>query len=277
MGCPPSAVSGHAGSDLASFTVNVFAGEVAHTLPARADSRPTITVVIPAFNEAHIIRRCLAALAAQSDPADEIIVVDNASTDDTAAVASSFAGVRVISEARAGVTFARTAGFDAARGDVIARIDADSLVTPDWIRRLRCAFDSSDLDAIGGGAGIAELSPGQLSWFGWWYRGFRFWHERAIGVRPMLYGFNSAMRREAWERARTLVAADDELVSDDVDVTIALLRTGHRLRFDPRIGVRAKLFRSIDREKLARYYRTDGITLARHRFGRRSRWIESDV
>jgi cellulose synthase/poly-beta-1,6-N-acetylglucosamine synthase-like glycosyltransferase len=158
---------------------------------------------------------------------------------------------------------------------VIARIDADSLVTPHWIRRLREAFDCADLDAIGGGAGIAELSPGRLSWFGWWYRGFRFWHERSIGVRPMLYGFNSAMRREAWERARTLVAADDELVSDDVDVTIALLRTGHRLRFDPRIGVRAKLFRSIDREKLARYYRTDGITLARHRFGRRTRWIES--
>jgi len=262
-------------SGLVSFTWNVFAREVAYTLPARADSRPTISVVIPAFNEAHIIARCLGALAAQSDPADEIIVVDNASADDTVAIASRFDGVRVITEPRAGVTYARSAGFDAARGDVIARIDADSLVTPDWIHRLRAAFDCADLDALGGGAGIAELSPGHLCWFRWWYRGFRFWHERSIGVRPMLYGFNSAMRREAWERARPLVAADDEMVSDDVDVTIALLRTGHRLRFDPRLGVRARLFRSIEREKLARYYRTDGVTLARHRFGRRTRWIEN--
>lgn len=248
---------------------------MAHTLPARADSRPTISVVIPAYNEAHVLGRCLRALLSQSDPADEIIVVDNASTDDTAAVASRFEGVRVVSEPRAGVTYARSAGFDAACGDVIARIDADSLVEADWIHRLRAAFDCADLDAIGGGAGIAELSPANLCWFGWWYRGFRFWHERSIGVRPMLYGFNSAMRREAWERARTLVATDDELVSDDVDVTIALLRTGHRLRFDPRIRVRAKLFRSIEREKLSRYYRTDGTTLARHRFGRRTRWIEN--
>lgn len=262
-------------SQLVRVTRRVFAGLVAHTLPARADSRPTISVVIPAFNESRIMARCLRALAAQSDLADEIIVVDNASTDDTAAIASRFAGVRVVTEEHAGVTHARSAGFDAARGDVIARIDADSLVTRDWIHRLRAAFDCADIDAIGGGAGIAELSPGQACWFGWWYRGFRFWHERSIGVRPMLYGFNSAMRRDAWERARDLVATGDQVVSDDVDVTIALLRTGHRLRFDPRISVRARLFRSVDREKLARYYRTDGITLARHRFGRRSRWIEN--
>lgn len=242
-------------------------------LPSRTDGRPTVSVVIPAHNESRIIARCLCAVLEQTDPVDEIIVVDNGSDDATAQIARGFAGVRVIHEPRAGVTYARTTGFNAAGSDVIARIDADSLVRRDWAACVRRAFVRGDVDAVGGGAGIAELSPGGWCWFGWWYRGFRLWHQRSIGVRPMLYGFNSAMRRAAWNDARHLVAEGDEAVSDDVDVTIALLRTGHRLSFDPRIGVRARLFRSIDREKLERYYRTDGITLARHEFGRRSRWV----
>lgn len=246
-------------------------------LPPRADALPTVTVVIPARNEERILERCLLALQRQPDPAEEIIVVDNGSGDGTAAIAERFSRVRVISEPRPGITYARTTGFDAARGEVIARIDADSLVRPDWVRRLRDAFASPGVDAVGGGAAIAELSPGEATWFTWWYRAFRLWHQRSIGVHPMLYGFNSALRRDAWRAARPLVAMGDECVSEDVDVTIALLRTGHRLRFDPRLVVRARLFRSLDGDKLARYYRTDGMTLARHRFGRSARWLDEQA
>lgn len=233
---------------------------------------PSISVVIPVYNEAPIIARCLTALLLQTDLPDEIIVVDNASTDDTARIASRFARVRVLREERQGITYARQTGFDAARCDVIARIDADTLVRSDWIEQIRADFCSPCVDAQGGGAAIAELSPGRRFWFSWWYRGFRFWHQRSIGVQPMLYGFNSALRREAWLAARRLVSMGDDRVSEDVDVTIALLRTGHVLRFSPNMMVKARLFRSIDREKLARYYATDSMTLARHRFGNRKRW-----
>ncbi|RKQ84402.1 glycosyl transferase family 2 [Mycolicibacterium mucogenicum 261Sha1.1M5] len=233
---------------------------------------PTISVVIPMHNEARIIARCLRALEAQTEPADEIVVVDNCCTDRSAAIARRFPGVRVVDEPRPGVTFARTTGFDAARSDVIARIDADTIVPPDWIARLRSDFRDPTLDGQGGGAAIAELSPGEHLWFAWWYRGFRAWHQRSIGVRPMLYGFNSAFRRHAWLEARPLVGLGDEQVSEDVDVTIAMLRTGHRLRYAPDLIVRARLFRSIDRKKLSRYYETDSLTLARHRYGNRRRW-----
>lgn len=246
------------------------------SLPRRHDGRPTVSVVIPARNEAHVIERCLGALLTGCvDPADEIIVVDNGSDDGTAEIAARHPRTRVIREPRPGVTYARTAGFDGAGGDVIARIDADSIVCPEWADRIRETFASdASLDGIAGGAGIAELSPAGRFWFGWWYRGFRLWHERSIGVRPMMYGFNSAFRRDAWRAARDLVAMDDERVSEDVDLTIALLRSGHHLKFVPGLRVKAHLFRSIDRDKLSRYYRTDSLTLARHRFGNRRRWAE---
>lgn len=251
------------------------------SLPRRHDGRPTVSVVIPARNEAHVIERCLGALLTGCvEPADEIIVVDNGSDDGTAEIAARHPRTRVIREPRPGVTYARTAGFDGAGGDVIARIDADSIVCPEWADRIRETFASdASLDGIAGGAGIAELSPAGRFWFGWWYRGFRLWHERSIGVEPMLYGFNSALRASAWRAARHLVALGDDAVSEDVDVTIALLRTGHVLRFEPELRVKARLFRSIDRDKLARYYRTDSLTLTRHRFGNPRRWVDdaSDV
>lgn len=245
--------------------------------PMRNESAaPTVSVVIPMYNEAHIIERCLHALLAQRDQPDEIIVVDNGSTDGCAAIAQLFPLVTVVSEPRKGITFARQAGFDAATCDVIARIDADTLVHPEWIARIREDFASPDIDGQGGGASIAELSPGKLFWFSWWYLGFRFWHQRSIGVTPMLYGFNSAFRRSAWLAAREHVTMGDDQISEDVDVTIALLKTGHRLRFAPRMRVKARLFRSIDREKLKRYYETDSMTLTRHRFGNEKRWVQTE-
>jgi len=236
--------------------------------------RPTISVVIPAFNEERIIADCLDALAAQTDPVDEIVLVDNGCTDRTVEIAGRYPLVRVVAEPRKGITYARNAGFDAATGDVIARIDADSVAAPDWAATLRASFADPTVDAVAGLAGIAELSPGGRIWGRWHYRWFRHWHERSIGVRPMIYGFNGAFRRVAWLQAREHVTLDDLRISDDVDVTISLLRTGHRAVYNPRLLVKAHLLRSLKPAKLAQYYQTDGYTLAKHRFGNPRRWVD---
>lgn len=243
----------------------------------RADGLPTVSVIIPALNERLVLGRCLDALHRTDQLPDEIVVIDNGSTDGTAEFAANYPLVRVLSEPRKGITFARTTGFDESTGDIIARIDADTVVHPSWTRTIRESFAAHpDWDALAGSAAIAELSPANQFWFAFWYRGFRWWHQRSIGVRPMLYGFNGAIRRTAWEKARELVAMDDQRVSEDVDVTISLLRTGHHLVYCSRVRVKAKLFRSIDKEKLARYYRTDGLTLARHQFGNQKRWVSEE-
>ncbi|HET6924501.1 MAG TPA: glycosyltransferase family A protein, partial [Candidatus Saccharimonadales bacterium] len=85
----------------------------------------TISLVIPVYNEEDHLDACLRSVMAQRIPFDEIVVVDNNSTDKTLWIARTFPNVRIVRETRQGVVHARSTGFDHARGDIIARIDAD--------------------------------------------------------------------------------------------------------------------------------------------------------
>ncbi len=100
--------------------------------------RPRLSVVVPAYNEAGVLGECLARLTAQSEHIAEIIVVDNNSTDDgmriVAGVMAEHPSVRIVHETSQGLVHARNAGLDAATGDIIARIDADTRVPEHWAR-----------------------------------------------------------------------------------------------------------------------------------------------
>lgn len=103
-----------------------------------------LSVVIPAYNEEKYIGGCLEELITQAGKdIFEIIVVDNASTDATAQVAKKFKGVKVIREDRKGLTRARQAGLLAAKGDLIAYIDADTHIKPGWFHRVRNEFEKN--------------------------------------------------------------------------------------------------------------------------------------
>ncbi|HEX6116158.1 MAG TPA: glycosyltransferase family A protein [Solirubrobacterales bacterium] len=105
-----------------------------------------ISVVIPARNAAGTLPRTLAALADQDlgEPY-EVIVVDDGSTDATAAIAAAAPGVTLVAERGAGPGPARNAGVAAARGDVLAFTDADCCPAPDWLRRGLEAVAAADL------------------------------------------------------------------------------------------------------------------------------------
>src|SRR5689334_10679087 len=98
------------------------------------------SIVIPVYNEAAQLGACLRAIAQQTVKPLEVIVVDNNSTDGTRAVAEAYDFVTVLEEPRQGVVHARSRGFDAARGDIIARIDADSILPADWLANVETVF-----------------------------------------------------------------------------------------------------------------------------------------
>lgn len=100
-----------------------------------------ISVIIPAFNEEKYIKYCLESITANA-PACllEIIVIDNACTDNTAKIVKKFKNVKVVRENKKGLTCARQKGLITAKGDLLAYVDADSVISNQWFNIVRREF-----------------------------------------------------------------------------------------------------------------------------------------
>lgn len=131
-------------------------------------SKLKVSVVIRAHNEAGTITDCLRSLQHQTVLPYEIIVVDNKSTDDTAKVAGSFSGVKVVNEPNLGLTNARNTGFNAAKGDVIASVDADCLPNKDWIHQIGLSLSDKAYAAATGPFYYFDMPLPKVSEIGEW-------------------------------------------------------------------------------------------------------------
>jgi glycosyltransferase involved in cell wall biosynthesis len=162
----------------------------------------TISTIVCAYNEAGFLGPCLQSLRHQSRPPDEILVVNNASTDETAAIAADVTGVRVIDEPRKGLVQAREAGRLAATGDLLVYLDADCRAPEDWLQRVERRFvQRPSLVALSG--------PYRFYDWDWWGRTLIRAYDltlapltqlavyRLAGVGTLFYGGNFAVRREA--------------------------------------------------------------------------------
>jgi cellulose synthase/poly-beta-1,6-N-acetylglucosamine synthase-like glycosyltransferase len=105
--------------------------------------RPRISFVVPAFNEEAYLRRSLLSIRREIRHAGcdaEVIVVNNASTDATRELAASFEGVAVIDEPVRGLVSARSAGYSATTGELVANIDADTVLPRGWLVKVLRQF-----------------------------------------------------------------------------------------------------------------------------------------
>jgi len=165
----------------------------------------TLAAVVCAYNEDRYIAACLHSLKSQTRAPDEIIVVNNASTDATAYEARSVPGVRVIAEPRKGLVIARETARRSTRADVLAFLDADCRAPIWWIERIeRRLLRRDDLVA----------TTGPYRFYDWHRRGSALIRLYDIAVAPpthwcvheafnlgaILYGGNFAVRQEALAR-----------------------------------------------------------------------------
>ena len=116
---------------------------------------PRLSIVIPALNASRTLPRTLAALAALDPAPDEIVLVDNGSTDDTAARLAAYAAtarvkVIVLPEPRRGASVARNTGARAATGDVVVFTDADCCPRVDWLAALCAPLAEIAVGAVAG-------------------------------------------------------------------------------------------------------------------------------
>jgi len=106
----------------------------------------TVSVVIPTFNRAGVVVRAIDSVLSQTRPPDELVVVDDGSTDETAArLRAEFPRVRLIRQANRGVSAARNAGVRATTGEWIALLDSDDEWLPNKLERQLAGIDDETM------------------------------------------------------------------------------------------------------------------------------------
>ncbi len=193
----------------------------------------TLAIVIPVYNEEDYIGDCLRAISAQTIMPDEVIVVDNNSTDRSAEIARSFPFVKVVKEKSQGIVFARNRGFDAACSDLIGRIDADTQLGPQWVETVKArALQIDEADAVTGPCEFYDASYPRFL-FGF-HRLIYFWLSRVSFGHTILFGSNMFFYRSMWLRVRQ-DACKDNAIHEDMDLSTHIEESGGQVRFDTRL------------------------------------------
>jgi GT2 family glycosyltransferase len=194
------------------------------------ESPPRVSVVVCTYNGGRTLDQCLRSLVALDYPAYEIIVVDDGSTDDTAAILERFPEIRAIRHANRGLSVARNVGLHAATGAIVAYTDSDCYADPDWLTHLVHQLQRNGAAAVGG----PNLTPEDG------------WLSACVAAAPgqpthvlesdqeaeHIPGCNMAFRREILE---SINGFDPQYrkAGDDVDICWRLQQAGYWITFAP--------------------------------------------
>ncbi len=249
---------------------------------------PRISALVCTHNRAPYLRKALRSLVDQTLPADqyEIIVVDNASTDETARLVrdefGSVPNLRYVHEPRLGVSHARNTAWQRAAAPTVAYLDDDALAAEDWLERILAAF--AELDETPGCLG-GKVDPiwevPKPAWLPDYLLVFLTVLDVADEPTEMprgtyLYGTNSAFPRERLQEIGGYKADLGPIgrwhrSGEDTFVQKQLRAAGYRLHYDPRIAVRhhVQAARVTKRWLLRRMY-WEGLSRARQKLHEKS-------
>jgi glycosyltransferase involved in cell wall biosynthesis len=200
-----------------------------------------LAFAIPAYNEEALIGKCIEAVLAEVSRSGrdiEIVVVNNNSTDRTREIAASYPGVRVVDETEKGLVAARDAGFRATTAELIANIDADTMVPPGWIDIVFSEFEKDPrLVCLSGPYIYYDLNLFQRAIVGMFYglTTLIYWVNRyVLRVGSVVQGGNFVLKRDAWTRAGGF-NREIKFYGEDTDVAVRLSKQGnvkftHRLK-----------------------------------------------
>jgi biofilm PGA synthesis N-glycosyltransferase PgaC len=203
-------------------------------MPEHPPPAVPVTVIVPAFNEAATLADTLRSLAGQTEKPAEIIVVDDCSTDDTAAVARSFGATVVRPEVNSGSKAgAQTFALPSVRTEFVIALDADTTLAPDAIARLVPAFADPDVAAACG-----SVMPRRIRSV--WERGrfveylFAFTFYKRVqdlyGAPLISSGCFSMYRTDA---LRSVGGWSNRTLAEDMDLTWTFYERGRKVRFLP--------------------------------------------
>lgn len=201
----------------------------------------SVSIVIPAYNEEHHLRACLDSIVAQTVMPDEVIVVDNNSTDKTIAVAKEYPFVKVITETRQGVLYVRNTGFDAVKSDIIARIDADNVMAKNWVKVVKQQFKDDEVVAVTGPMYFYDMPLQEDNVFAEnLFKSSLYKFDKQF---PFLAGNNMAIRKSTWDDVKA-ETCHNKTIHEDIDLAIHLYKRNLKIAYDKNIisGTSARRF-----------------------------------
>ena len=195
----------------------------------------TVSIIVPAYNNGPDLRECLMAVAAQCGPGTEVLVVDDASTDETPALAAKFP-VRVLQlPENSGPAAARNYGAEQARGDVLFFVDADVVIAPGTVEQIRRSFvDRPNAAAVFGSYDARPRAAGLVSR----YRNLlhHFVHQNGKVEASTFWAGCGAIRREVFQAVGGFDAQRFRRPAiEDIELGHRLRRAGHAILLDKSI------------------------------------------
>jgi cellulose synthase/poly-beta-1,6-N-acetylglucosamine synthase-like glycosyltransferase len=198
--------------------------------------RPSVSIIVPAYDEAVGIAAAVTSLAASRYRDVEVIVVDDGSTDGTADVVRSLglAGVRVVEQANQGKPAALNTGIAAARGDIVVMVDGDTVFEPDTVAHLVQPFADPTVGAVAGNTKVANRGRVLGRWQHIEYvMGFnldRRMYEQ-LHCMPTVPGAIGAFRRSVLHGVGGIAV---DTLAEDTDLTMAVGRAGWHVVYEQR-------------------------------------------
>lgn len=221
-----------------------------HEVPA---PMPSISVVVCTRNRARMLVRCLAALTMLDYPSFEIIVVDNAPSDNKTIEATAEFPVRYVREGRPGLDHARNRGIAEARNEIVAFTDDDALADAGWLRAIGKIFQHPQVMGASGYVGPAELETEAQHRFELEYGGMghgfrrRAIHRSTLTPRELLWasgfgiGANMAFRRSLFAQTGgfdvTLDVGTPSHGGGDIEFFHRMVAQGHLFLYEPEMIV----------------------------------------
>lgn len=190
---------------------------------------PTVSIVIPAFNEENYIVSCVERCLCQTVLPIEVLVIDNKSTDRTSALVQYMIAhhpqgslIRLLSQdEEQGLIPTRNFGFSQALGEVLGRIDADSYLEPTWVESVQAVFANPSVDAATGPVTYHDMPAKKLGKMSDDF--IRSQLSKFAKQYAFLFGSNMAVRAKVWSEIATATCRDarDEF-HEDIDIALHL-------------------------------------------------------
>ena len=199
-----------------------------------------ITVIVPAYNEEKLLGKCLESLAQQKPAPDEIVIVDNASTDRTPDIIKAFIAkhpelsVTAIYETKKGCPAAREAGWRVATGDIIVHVDADETFPDGWMAQIHAALAADPSVGAIGGTVRFENAPLSISVLQFLYNRLYPHLVKLSRGFPYICGGMTICRREILEKMDGFVNRPGNQL-EDYYFSAQAHKLGYKLRYMPAI------------------------------------------